>query len=66
MWYRILDEDDWTDVNTFEEAKNLYDKHLQKRYHKFKKCFPKAAKEDWEEEKQWYNLAILKIEDVTP
>ena len=60
-WYRVCNEGDYSDSDTFEQAKYYYDLCLKKIWQDYKEM---NMLEDWEEDKQWFNLSIVKMETV--
>jgi hypothetical protein len=60
-WYRVRNEDSYADFDTFEQAKHYYDLCLKKIWQEYKEW---NILEDWEEDKQWFDLSIVKMETV--
>lgn len=61
VWYRVCNENDYSDFDTFEQAKYYYDLCLRNIWQEYKEM---NVLEDWEEDKQWFDLSIVKMETV--
>ena len=61
FWYRVFNDNEYQDFDTFEEAKSYYDLCLQQRQQDYKEM---GLLENWEEDKQYFDLSIVKMEVV--
>jgi hypothetical protein len=61
FWYRVFTEDKYQDFDTFTEAKSCYDSWLKNRWRDYEEM---NMLEDWEEDKKWFDLSIVKMETV--
>jgi len=60
LWYRVFNDGDYRDFNTFAEAESYYDLCLMQRWQDYKD----NDILDWEEDKQWFDLSIVKMETI--
>lgn len=61
FWYRVFNDNEYRDFDTFAEAKSYYDSCLAQRWQDYKEM---NALEDWEKDKQWFDLSIVKMETI--
>lgn len=61
FWYRVFNEDEYRDFDTFAEAESYYDSCLAQRWQDYKEM---NMLEDWEEDKKWFDLSIVKMERI--
>lgn len=61
FWYRVSEDRDYQDFDTFAEAKTYYDSRMQERWQEYKDM---NILEDWEEDKQYFDLYLEKIEQI--
>ena len=61
MWYRVFNDDGYQDFDTFAQAESYYDLCLQSRWQEYEKM---NILEDWEEDKKWFDLSIVKMETI--
>jgi len=61
IWYRVINDNEDIDFDTFAEAESYYDSCLQQRWQEYKDM---NMLENWEEDKKWFTLAIIKMEEV--
>lgn len=61
FWYRVFNENEYQDFDTFAEAESYYDSCLAQRWQFYKEM---NMLEDWEEDKQWFDLSIVKMETI--
>jgi hypothetical protein len=61
FWYRVFNENEYQDFDTFAEAESYYDSCLKSRWQDYKEM---NMLEDWEEDKKWFDLSIVKMEIV--
>lgn len=59
--YRVFNEDEYQDFDTFTEAKSYYDSCLKSRWQNYKEM---NMLENWEEDKKWFDLSIVKMETI--
>ena len=61
FWYRVFNDNEYRDFDTFAEAKSYYDSCLAQRWQDYKEM---NTLEDWEKDKQWFDLSIVKMETI--
>ncbi len=61
FWYRVFTDDNYQDFDTFAEAESYYDSCLKSRWQDYKEM---NMLEDWEEDKKWFDLSIVKMETI--
>ena len=61
FWYRVFYDNEYQDFDTFAEAKSYYDLYLAQRWQDYKEM---NMLEDWEEDTQWFDLSIVKMEII--
>lgn len=61
FWYRVFNENEYQDFDTFAEAEFYYDSCLRSRWQDYKEM---NMLEDWEEDKKLFDLLIIKMEMV--
>lgn len=61
FWYRVFYDNEYQDFDTFAEAKSCYDLYLAQRWQDYKEM---NMLEDWEEDTQWFDLSIVKMEII--
>ena len=62
FWYRVFNEDNYQDFNTFAKAKSYYDSLLKEsRKHWEEMGF---SPEEWEEDKKLLDFSIVKMETI--
>ena len=61
FWYRVFNEDEYQDFDTFAEAESYYDLCLKSRWQDYKEM---NILENWEEDKKWFDLSIVKMEII--
>ena len=62
FWYRVSEGgSDYYDFDTFAEAESYYDSLMQNRWQEYKNM---NMLEKWEEDKQYFDLYIEKIEII--
>lgn len=61
FWYRVFNDNEYRDFDTLKEAKSYYDLCLQQRWQDYKEM---NVLEDWEEDKKWFDLSIVKMEVI--
>lgn len=61
FWYRVFNDDDYQDFDTFAEAESCYDSYLKSRWQDYKEM---NMLEDWEEDKKWFDLSIVRMETI--
>lgn len=59
FWYRVSEDGDYQDFDTFAEAESYYDSRMQDRW---KFYLDMNMVEDWEEDKQYFDLYLEKVE----
>lgn len=61
FWYRVFNENEYQDFDTFAEAESYYDSCMNQRWRDYKEM---NMLEDWEEDKKWFDLSIVKMEII--
>lgn len=61
LWYRVSEDGDYQDFDTFAEAESYYRSRMQERWQEYKDM---NMLEDWEEDKQYFDLYLEKIEQI--
>lgn len=61
IWYRVSNEDDYRDFDTYAEAESYYDLCLQQRWQEYKEM---NMLENWEGDRKWFDLSIIKMETI--
>lgn len=61
FWYRVFNDNEYQDFDTFEEAKSYYDLCLKSWWQDYKEM---NMLEDWEKDKQYFDLSIVKMEVI--
>lgn len=60
LWYRVFNDGDYLDFDTYAEAESYYHSCLMQRWQDYKD----NDILDWEEDKQWFDLSIVKMETI--
>lgn len=61
FWYRVFNDDEYQDFNTFAQAESYYDSCLESRRQDYKEM---NMLKNWEEDKDWFDLSIVKMETI--
>jgi hypothetical protein len=61
FWYRVFNENEYQDFDTFAEAESYYDSYMNQRWRDYKEM---NMLEDWEEDRKFFDLSIVKMEIV--
>jgi len=59
FWYRVSEDGEYRDFDTFAEAESYYDSRMQDRWKNYQDM---DMLEDWEEDKQYFDLYLEKVE----
>ena len=61
FWYRVFNENEYQDFDTFTEAKSCYDSWLENRRRDYEEM---DMLENWEEDKKWFDLSIVRMKTI--
>lgn len=62
LWYRVFNDEDYRDFDTYAEAESYYDSLLiERRKHWEEMGF---SSEEWKEDKKLFDLSIVKMETI--
>lgn len=59
IWYRVSEDGEYQDFDTFAEAESYYDSRMQNRWQNYQDM---NMLEDWEKDKQYFDLYLEKVE----
>lgn len=59
FWYRVSEDGEYQDFDTFAEAESYYYSCIQDRWQWYKNM---NMLEDWKEDKQYFDLYLEKVE----
>lgn len=59
FWYRVSEDGEYRDFDTFAEAESHYNYRMQDRWQNYRDM---NMLEDWEEDKQYFDLYLEKVE----
>ena len=59
FWYRVSEDGEYRDFDTFAEAESYYYSRMQDRWQNYRDM---NMLEDWEEDKQYFDLYLEKVE----
>ena len=61
FWYRVFNENEYQDFDTFAEAESYYGSCMNQRWRDYKEM---NMLEDWEEDRKLFDISIVKMEIV--